>query len=74
MKVRHVADMEELDPIRELVVEAMAELEQALVDGLPAQAPGSGRLDIEEGMIALRTRITRACLKIDIAKMLLEKM
>lgn len=69
-----MADMDELDPIRELVVEAMAELEQALVDGLAAQAPGSVKLDIEGGMIALRTRITRACLKIDVAEMLLEKM
>ena len=33
--------MDELDPIRELVVEAIAELERALDDGLPAQAPGN---------------------------------
>ncbi|HIK64591.1 MAG TPA: hypothetical protein EYG02_06120 [Henriciella marina] len=51
-----MADMDELDPIRELVVEAMAELEQALVDGLPAQAPSSGEQDIKRGLRPSRRR------------------
>lgn len=52
--------MDELDPIRELVVQALAELEQALVDGLPAQAPQSGGLEIELGIQALLARLESA--------------
>ena len=47
-------------PIRELVVAAMAELEEAVVAGLPAQAPGSGKREIELGLSALRKRIGEA--------------
>ena len=38
----------------------MAELEEAVVAGLPAQAPGSGKREIELGLSALRKRIGEA--------------
>lgn len=60
--------MDELDPIRELVVEAMAELEQALMDGLPAQAPRSGRREIETALKALSGRVEAAVRKIEMAE------
>lgn len=63
-----MADMDELDPIRELVVEAMAELEQALVDGLSAQAPRSGKQDIKLGLAALKRRIEVASRKVEEAE------
>ena len=63
--------MDELDPIRELVVEAMAELEQALIDGLPAQAPKSGRLEIKRGLAALKDRIENAARRLEVAERLL---
>ncbi len=66
-----MADMDELDPIRALVVEAMAELEQALVDGLPAQAPASGKREIALSLAALRERIENAVRKIEKAESLL---
>ena len=70
-KLSHVVScMDELDPIRELVVEAMAELEDALVDGLPAQSPRSGRREIENGLSALTKRIVRAHHKIELASRL----
>ena len=68
MKVRHVPDMDELDPIRELVVVAMAELEQALVDGLTAQAPSSGEQDIKRGLASLKTRLEAAYRKVESAE------
>ncbi|WP_018147819.1 hypothetical protein [Henriciella marina] len=57
--------MDELDPIRELVVEAMAELERALNDGLPAQAPRSGTQEIKLGLAALKQRIEVASRKVE---------
>jgi hypothetical protein len=60
--------MDELDPIRELVVEAMAELEQALVDGLSAQAPRSGTQGIKLGLAALKRRIEVASRKVEEAE------
>lgn len=65
--------MDELDPIRELVVEAMAELEQGLVDGLPAQAPMSGKRGIEIGLAALRERTKDASKKFDRAELILRE-
>lgn len=63
--------MDELDPIRELVVEAIAELERALDDGLPAQAPMSGRQEITTGLAALNGRIEKAVLRLEAAERLL---
>ena len=63
--------MDELDPIRELVVEAIAELERALDDGLPAQAPMSGRQEITTGLAALNGRIEKAALRLEAAERLL---
>ena len=68
MRSRHVADMDELDPIRELVVEAIVELEQGLVDGLPAQAPGSGKREIELGLGVLKERIENAARRVSEAQ------
>ncbi|MEQ8558114.1 MAG: hypothetical protein RIB03_07320, partial [Henriciella sp.] len=60
--------MDKLDPIRELVVEAMAELEQALIDGLPAQAPKSGRQEIKLGLAAFKERIENALRTVEVAE------
>jgi hypothetical protein len=68
---RQARGMDEFDPIREVVVEAMTELEQALVDGLPAQAPRSSREDIAGGLIAIRARAEAALVKIERAQALL---
>lgn len=66
-----MAHMDEKDPIRELVVEAMAELERALTDGLPAQAPRSRAKDIKLGLAALKHRIEVASRKVEEAERLL---
>lgn len=60
--------MDKLDPIRELVVEAMAELEQALIDGLPAQAPKSGRQEIKFGLAEIKERIENALRTVEVAE------
>jgi len=65
--------MDELDPVRELVVEAMAELEQALIDGLPAQAPKSDCDDVCVGLSTFKSRIRAALRKADLAEYQLKK-
>lgn len=66
-----MAEMNELEIVRELVVEAMVELEQALIDGQPAQAPASGKREIALSLAALRERIENAVRKIEKAESLL---
>ena len=65
--------MDELDPIRELVVQALAELEQALVDGLPARAPSAKGQEIKVGWAALRARIESATRKVEHAEVRLSE-
>lgn len=47
--------MDELDPARVIVVEAIATLENAIEALMPAQAPGSTRDDIRQGADRMRS-------------------
>lgn len=51
--------MDELDPAREIVVEAIATLEHAIEDLMIGQAPRSSRADIVEASVSLR-KVTEA--------------
>jgi len=46
--------MDELDPAREIVVEAIATLEHAIEDLMTGQAPRSSKADIAEASVSLR--------------------
>lgn len=46
--------MDELDPAREIVFEAIATLEQAIEDLMTGQAPRSSKGDIAEASASLR--------------------
>lgn len=47
--------MDELDPARVIVVEAIATLENVIEALMPAQAPGSTRDDIRQGTDQIRS-------------------
>lgn len=52
--------MDHLDDARAFIVEAMGCLEQALVDGLPAQDPSSNREQMELSIATFRSEICEA--------------
>ena len=49
--------MDDLDTAREHVVQAIACMEDAISEALPAQAPTSGRDEIASGVVAARRKI-----------------
>lgn len=46
--------MDELDPAREIIVEAIATLEHGIEDLMPGQAPRSSKADIVEASASLK--------------------
>ena len=52
--------MDHLDKARELMVEAMVCLEDALLDGLPAQSPRSDAGQVADGIVVFRARMDEA--------------
>ena len=52
--------MDDLDPAREHVVQAIACMEDAISEALPAQAPASGRDEIADGIAAARRKLEEA--------------
>ena len=53
-------DMDHFDKTRELMVKAMICLEDALGDGLPAQAPSSDTKQVGVGIVAFKNRMDEA--------------
>ena len=52
--------MDHLDKAKEQIVKAMGALEDALVDGLPAQAPRSDIDQVRDGISVFKQRINEA--------------
>jgi len=55
-----MSGMDHLDKARELMVKAMICLEDALEDGLPAQAPSSDARQVADGIVAFKSRVDGA--------------
>lgn len=67
-----VADMDYLDESKVRVVAAMKALEDALTEGLPAQAPRSDADEVRRGILQMRRRIQEASERLFEAEALLK--
>ena len=71
---RQVADMDYLDEAKVRVVDAMKALEDALTEGLPAQAPRSDADEVRQGILQMKRRIQEASERLSDAEAALKRL